>query len=253
MTQNRSRRFSILALAFFLLGIGASAAPQPQQDEQVRSVLFVGNSYSFGVPKEFSELCRKSGRTVKVDEITKGGWKLSDHEKNGSAKTFGEGWDVIVLQEQSQLPSFAENQIRAESLPACGTLVVAARKAGARAVLYETWGSRDGDKQNEKDFPNDTYAAMQARLISGYKFLAKETGAEIATVGEAWQIVRAHKPEIDLYLTDGRHPSASGIHLAASVFYAKIFHADPTKFPELDIPPAVAKILHEAAHDAEKI
>lgn len=242
----RTRRIAVIVIAIAsLVGNGAETKP-------VRSVLFVGNSYCFDVPKVFAQFCKQAGRDMKVEQITKGGWTFASHVASNSASRFADGWDVIVIQGQSQEPAFSEEQVRRDSLPAAAKLIAAAKAAGARAMLYETWGGHDGDKNNTKTFPNDTYEKMQDRLIAGYAMIAKESGAEIAPVGYAWRVVRTKHPEIDLYAKDGRHPGEAGVHLAASVFYAAIFRDDPTKLPALAIPADAAKALHEAAREATK-
>lgn len=243
MNSQRIRTRLIAAIVIAL----ASLVSHGAETKPVRSVLFVGNSYCFDVPKVFAQFCKQAGRNVKVEQITKGGWTFASHVASNSASRFTEGWDVIVIQGQSQEPAFPEEQVRRDSLPAAVKLVAAAKAAGAHAMLYETWGAHDGDKRNAATFPDDTYDKMQDRLIAGYAMIAKESGAEIAPVGHAWRIVRTKHPEIDLYAKDGRHPGEAGVHLAASVFYAAIFHDDPTKLPALAIPADTAKALHEAA------
>ena len=75
-------------------------------------ILFVGNSYSFKVPGSLARLVRDSGRKVVVESVTRGGWTLKRHA--GSKQTLArirEGsWDVVVMQEQSQIPSFGREQ-----------------------------------------------------------------------------------------------------------------------------------------------
>lgn len=255
--RSKSRRRFIAALAFIpFFAIGALAANRNGEAKSAAHkakpgelrVLFVGNSFSFDVPREFADLCRQNGRKVFVDQETPGGWNFAKHAQNGSMKRFSEGWDFIVLQGQSQETSFSEAQMRRDSLPPASDLVAAIRKAGAKPLFYETWGYREGDTKNK---PEDDFAKMSERIIAGYAMLAKETGADIAPVGQTWQLVRTRKPDINLYVDDGHHPSAAGIQLAASVFYATIFKADPTVLRGSGgVPPATAKVLREAARDA---
>ena len=73
-------------------------------------VLFIGNSYSFQIPKVFEKLAKVEGKKVEVEQVTKGGWKLVKHAaaKQTLDKISDGKWDVVVLQEQSQLPSFRQ-------------------------------------------------------------------------------------------------------------------------------------------------
>jgi hypothetical protein len=216
-------------------------------------VLFVGNSYTYQVPKTFEALCRDGHHAVVTGEATRGGWKLSDHAGGGTTNRFREGWDVIVLQEQSLLPSFPEETVRKMSLPAAQTLTAAARAAGARPLFYLTWGREKGNAQQAELFPNDTYTLMQSRLNEGYALLARETKSDLAPVGRAWQLARQLHPDIALYQKDGSHPSAAGVYLAACVFYAAICHDDPRRLTENNgLPAATAAHLRAAAAEAVK-
>jgi len=50
-------------------------------------------------------------------------------------------------------------------------------------------------------------------------------------VGPAWMLVREKRPELELYISDGSHPSAAGSYLAACTFYATLFRASPVGLP----------------------
>ena len=120
-----------------------------------------------------------------------------------------ERWDYVVLQEQSQIP--ARPDLRAElMLPAAAKLDVLAKQAGARTVLFMTWGREHGDPGA---VPGDTYAAMQARLDEGYLEARAMLGASVAPVGHAWATVMQRQPGLRLWLRDGCHPSRAGAYL----------------------------------------
>ena len=57
--------------------------------------------------------------------------------------------------------------------------------AGARTMLFMTWGYEGGD---EATVSGDTFAAMQSRLHDGYSELATElsSSVSVAPVGLAW-------------------------------------------------------------------
>jgi len=73
-----------------------------KQAETLR-VLFVGNSYSFKIPKQFGQLARAEGRKLEVAQVTKGGWTLAKHAASeDTLQQIAHGkWDIVVLQEQS--------------------------------------------------------------------------------------------------------------------------------------------------------
>ncbi len=197
------------------------------QQAKTLNVLFVGNSYSFKIPKEFEKLARSEGRSIEVGQVTKGGWTLAKH---AAARTtldqIANGkWDVVVLQEQSQIPAFADGQRSKEMDAAAKKLADAAREAKAIPVFFQTWGRRDGDQKNAAAFPNDTYAAMQKRLIAGYKNAASQAGgAYVVPVGEVWSVLRQMKQDDGLYAKDGSHPAQRGNYLGACVFYNALYN-----------------------------
>ena len=189
-------------------------------------ILFVGNSYSFKVPGSLARLVRDSGRKVVVESVTRGGWTLKRHA--GSKQTLArirEGsWDVVVLQEQSQIPSFGREQRSREMIPHARTLVSEIRKVGAVPVFFQTWGRRDGDLGNKGIFPNDSFEKMQGRLVTGYREVAAAVeGALVVPVGEAWaREIRAGRGK-RLFAKDGSHPSEAGVNLSARVFHSFLF------------------------------
>lgn len=235
------------------LAMGARGGPPRRSagGEGVVRVLFVGNSYSVAAPKTLARLCQSAGRRLEIEAVTPGGWRLSAHLNQGTAAKFTNRWDFIVLQDQSQAPSFPEDQVERTCVPAARDLAEAARKAGAVPLLFLTWGRRDGDQVNTEVFPNDTYEAMQDRLDRGYRRMSEASGAAVVPVGKAWRLARKRHPAIDLYVADGSHPSAAGAYLAACVFYGWIFKADPTSLKTDDgLPKETAAALRAAARDA---
>ncbi len=192
-------------------------------------VLFIGNSYSFKIPQQFKKLAQAEGRKLEVDQETKGGWTLAKHAASRQTlDRIAQGkWDIVVLQEQSQIPSFSESQRQQKMYPAAKSLAAAIREAGAIPVFFLTWGRQDGDQQNLKSFPNDTYATMQERLTQGYDNAAKQAGkAWVVPVGKVWATVRSEGKDDNLYAADGSHPSAGGNYLGASVFYTTFYDAE---------------------------
>ena len=189
-------RIAVFLLAVLVFGSVVRADSETQENLRRRlaeskapRILFVGNSYSFKVPGAFAALARKAGHPVEVEQVTKGGWTLKKHAaaKETLEKIRSGNWDVVVLQEQSQMPAFQRGQREKEMIPHAVALAAEARKAGAVPVFFLTWGRRDGDAKNAKTYPDDTFAKMQARLTTGYREAAAESGqALIVPVGPAW-------------------------------------------------------------------
>ncbi len=189
-------------------------------------LLFIGNSHTFvnDLPHTFAELARSGGQRVAVDMAAEGGWTLAQHADAAAtqAKMKSAAWNFVIVQEQSQLPA-SESTRTLRMYPAARRLVQQIKAVGATPVLFLAWGRRDG--WPEAGLPN--YEAMQAQVSYGYLSLAQELRTPVVPVGEAWLLARQRLPRVDLWQTDGMHPTAEGTYLAACVFYAAIFRQSP--------------------------
>ena len=228
-----------LACILHLIGASACSTPPPaplsssgvnarrELSERVKkspepAILFVGNSYSFGLPKAFSKLTAEQGKKVRVGHATYGGWCLEQHAKNpATLRKINNGrWDIVVLQEQSEIPAMSERKRASIMMPSLQKLVSQVRHVGAVPILYQTWGRRDGDKS----FSNDDFYAMTQRLRIGYHAAAENAGGLLVVpVGDAWESVVSAGQGAALFMEDGSHPSPSGNQLIAQTFYNTIF------------------------------
>ncbi|NQX03121.1 hypothetical protein HQ447_20875 [bacterium] len=205
------------------------AGPDPRRElaerlreKPVPAVLFVGNSYSFGVPKAFTQVAAENGRKVRVGHATYGGWSLRQHAANeATLRKIRDGrWDIVVIQEQSGIPALPPRQCAAAMFPPLRQLVVLVRQSEAVPLLYQTWGRRDGDAAVR----HDDFNAMTVRLRAGYRAAAGTAGGLLVVpVGDAWQREVAAGRGGGLFLADGSHPTASGNRLTAETFYHSIF------------------------------
>ncbi len=229
---------ALLKISCILSLLGSSAcsiqSPPPQGgggvdsrrelSERVRTrpelaVLFIGNSYSFGVPKGFSKHATAHGRKVRVGHATSGGWTLKRHSTHPpTLRKIREGnWDIVVIQEQSEIPALPAKKRAAAMFPPLLTLVAEARQQGAIPVLYQTWGRRDGDPK----IANDTFLKMNERLRNGYHAASAHAGnLLVVPVGDAWE---RKSPPNELFLEDGSHPSVAGNDLTSQVFFQTFF------------------------------
>lgn len=195
---------------------------KPASEPQPASILFIGNSYSFDVPEELRTTAAREGLKLRIKQVTNGGWTLKQHAENdGTLQAIREGgWDFVVIQEQSRIPSQPLKRAHA-MFPHVRKLADEVRKAGAKPVLYQTWGRRDGD---ELLHGKDNFHAMNRRLREGYHHAARITGGlTVVPVGDAWEKEVDAGRGAELYQKDGSHPSARGNRLAARVFYETLF------------------------------
>lgn len=215
----------------FLLAISAATADEMKplaamaarmKQAEKPSVLFIGNSYSFYVPKAFQKLAASNGRKIHVEQVTNGGWTLAQHAENPPTleKIRSRRWDVVVIQEQSRIPSYPASRRDPLMFPPLRKLVAEARKQGALPVLYQTWGHRNGNA----NLKGDTFEAMTKRLREGYRAAAADAGnLAIVPVGDVWEKEVAAGNADKLYQKDHSHPTDEGNALTASVFHQAMF------------------------------
>lgn len=197
-------------------------------------VLFLGNSYTEynNLPQLVASVALSKGDTLVFDAYTPGGQTFQQHSVSGICrdKILSRKWDYVVLQEQSQLPSFSPGRVESQVLPYAAALCQQVRNNDtcSRVMFYMTWGRENGDALMCMSYsPLCTFNGMQQRLRDSYLQMAETNHAEVAPVGMVWKYIREHSPEIILYDTDGSHPGLAGSYLAACTFYASLFHKSP--------------------------
>lgn len=202
---------------------------------QTKNVLFIGNSYTSvnNLPQLFADVAMSAGDTVFFDSNIPGGYTLQGHSVNATslAKIALGNWDYVVLQEQSQLPSFPNNQVATDVFPYAKLLdsIINVENVCSETVFYMTWGRKNGDASNCISWPPVcTYVGMDSLLNLRYKMMADSNNAILSPVGAVWKYLRQNFPLIDLYQTDESHPSLAGSYAAACCFYAALFRKDPT-------------------------
>lgn len=196
---------------------------------QSRNVLFIGNSYTEvnNLPLLIQQAARSAGYDITYQSNTPGGCTFRQHCSNASMDLIRQGgWDVVVLQEQSQYPAFPQNQVEEEVFPYAQRLVdtVRAYNANCTPLFYMTWGRRDGDQMNASEFPVlGTYWGMDSMLYERYMQMKQDNAAAVCPVGRVWRYIRTNHPDIELYDGDGSHPSMTGSYAAACAFFVMLF------------------------------
>jgi len=223
-------------LCLFIILTTAGAIPVDAAEPL--NVLFIGNSYTAAnnLPNMVTTLARAGKqRPIAAKAITPGGYTFAKHlalKKTQAAIKAGD-WDVVVLQQQSQMPVFMPDVTRSNAVKLHAE--IKEHNPDARIIFYLTWA--------REHIPD-----MQKGLNATYFAAAKETKSEVAPTGIAWEAARKANPELKLYTGDKSHPNAAGTYLTACVFYATIFDADPT-----GLPGAVARLSNEQAKELQTV
>jgi Secretion system C-terminal sorting domain/PKD domain len=221
----KTKLFLFVSLTFF----GYSYA------QESKEVLFLGNSYTYvnDLPQLLVEAAASVGDIVVKDQNTPGGYTLEWHSTNvTSLNKIKQGtWDFVVLQEQSQRPSLWDAYVEEYVYPFAQRLndTIVKYNPCAETAFYMTWGRENGDPSNCSDWPPVcTYEGMDDLLRERYLIMANDNEAITSPVGAVWRYLRDNNLNIDLYLSDGSHPSLAGSYAASIAFYTVIFRKDPT-------------------------
>ncbi|MFN5357152.1 MAG: PKD domain-containing protein [Bacteroidota bacterium] len=199
-----------------------------------KRVLFVGNSYTAAnnLPQMLSDLADSMGDSIVFASNTPGGYTFQLHSSD--ANTLGliqsQPWDYVVLQEQSQRPSFPQSQVNVEVYPYAQQLdsLIRLNNSCTETVFYMTWGRKYGDASNCATWPPVcTYSGMQEQLRLSYLNMGNDNNALVAPCGIAWQQSVSIDSTINLWVSDNSHPSLEGTYLNACVFYATLFRRSP--------------------------
>ncbi|MBP9150956.1 MAG: T9SS type A sorting domain-containing protein [Flavobacteriales bacterium] len=203
---------------------------------QETSVLFIGNSYIYtgDLPETLKSLALAGGDSIYHESNTPGGYTFQGHSTNATTlgKIASREWDFVVLQEQSQMPSFPPSQVASQTYPYAEILVdsIKSNYECTEPIFFMTWGRKDGDQSNCAGYPPlCTFEGMNARLRESYLEMGVDNEATVAPCGAAWLQMSVDDNFFwnGLYSGDGSHPSAWGTYLNACVFYATIYRKSP--------------------------
>jgi hypothetical protein len=251
--SHTSRLFGFLALLI------ASAAP-------AKSILFVGNSFTFGalspvmnwnastvtdlngdgvggVPALFKRFTEESGLQFDVSLETAAGRSLDWHWTNRRA-LLDRSWDDIVLQEYSTLdPDRPGDPARLLSASAKLAAMFRARNPKSRIALVATWS-----RPNLTYVPGEHWSgqpiermALDVRRADDRAQRATAAIGRVIPVGEAFNCAIAsgiadRNPydgiapgTVDLWADDHYHASTAGYYLEALTIFAAVTGRDPTR------------------------
>lgn len=233
---------------------------------QPRSILFVGNSFTFGamsdampyrkdsvrdlngdgmggVPALFKRFTVEAGLHYEVSLETAAGQTLAWHLANKRA-VIDRKWDAVVLQQYSTLDPDKPGDV-SSTTPAARDLarLLRSRNPAVDISLVATWTRPDLTYPPGKHWSGQTVQrmAMDLREADDQVRAAVPAIARVIPVGEAFNcaIARAVADpnpydgvapgQIDLWASDHYHASTYGYYLEALTIFAAITHRDPRK------------------------
>ena len=248
-------------MSLFLL-FAAAAAHQPP-----RSILFVGNSFTFGansdamtyrkesvtdlngdgmggVPALFKRFADEAGLRYSVSLETAAGQTLAWHLANKRA-VIDRPWDAVVLQQYSTLDPEKPGDVTT-TITAARDLAALFRKRNPRTdiSLVATWTRPDLTYPKDKPWSGQSVdrMALDLRKADDEVRSAVPTISRVIPVGQAFNCAIARKVadpnpydgltpgEVDLWAGDHYHASNEGYYLEALTIFTAVTHSDPRKF-----------------------
>ena len=219
----------LLAFAMLIFAYQQSMGAVPVTQVKTR-VLFIGNSYTNGIRTILSNMLRKQRLVADVDFLAPGGKTLAWHAGHGALEKIRKGnYDIVVLQEQSQMPAYPG--LKEPFIAAVKTLAKVVRERNGKPILLMTWGRRDGDQRNRRLAP--TFEKMQMLLGAGYRQAGREAKATVVPVGDVWWAIRRENLGLAkrMYQADGSHPSQLGAYVTALTVTCHLFDRQPKDLP----------------------
>ena len=257
MESTRCNHCRINVTSIFITALLSALCNASISAQELKRALFLGNSYTAynNLPQLTADVALSAGDTLEVASSTPGGYTFEGHLGNAASMdlvTQG-NWDFVILQQQSQMPAFPISQVEVETFPFATQLndSILANNPCAETVFYMTWGRENGDQQNCANWPPVcTYEGMDDLLRERYMMMAEMNEGIVSPVSVVWRYLRANHPDIDLFSSDGSHPSPTGSYVAAVCFYSALFRKSPLNaLFDYTIDNGHESIIRQTVHD----
>lgn len=226
--EKEMKQTKLITFLFFLFSIYTVNA------QQTKSALFIGNSYTAAnnLPSLVSSMATSVGHSLIHSAQTPGGAQLNQHISNSTVinSISGGKWNFVVLQEQSQKPSFSPSYVASNVFPFAKRLCDTIRMFDSctQPVFFMTWGRKFGDAGNCPSSPwLCTYEGMDSALAKSYNTMGTQNNAFVSPVGAVWKYIRNNDTTINLYTSDNSHPNINGSYAAACMFFTVFYRTDP--------------------------
>jgi len=193
-------------------------------DARACKILFLGNSLTYynAQPYILKMLAEKGEKRVFIDQHCEPGVQMDYHRwsKLSRLKIKEQAWDYVILQEAiAEIVSPESHELVLPFIAALKSMIYA-NNPDARIVYFMPYANKYG---YDYSFVHISYQEHQLNINVGTKIFAETADLMIAPLGQAWSLVRAERPDIELYNADEQHPSYAGSYLGAAVYYAAIF------------------------------
>lgn len=221
------------------------------------SVLFIGNSFFYYNNSMHNQVSRfvaagMPEQKFRATSVTISGSGLDWHDVNSyfrpggiGAYSFAAGnkvvfndpkgklFEVAIMMDCSQCP--VHPTLKGIFTEYAKKHSATVRQHGAKPVLFMSWAYADVPE-------------MTQQLATAYTQAANDNDAFVIPAGLAFARSIAQRPDINLYVSDKRHPSLAGTYLAAATIYASLYKQSPVGLNyNAGLDEEVARFLQEVA------
>lgn len=252
------KRVAMALVASLILAAGAVG-----QAADGGSILFIGNSFTFGsgsavhyyrnntvkdlnnegvggVPALFKVFAEQAGLQFDVALETRGGVGIDFHLQNKKTEIESRAWDVVVAHGYSTLDQ-AKPRDPAKLISTSKELADLMRSRNPKVELFltATWSRPDQIYPDKGAWAGKAIDVMGKDIRAAYDQAASASGAKVIPVGDAFN--RAMKigfadtnpydgldaGKIDLWTYDNYHASTFGYYLEALMVFGRVTGRDP--------------------------
>lgn len=210
---------------FFLLLLGLVISAGQGAFASSKTVLFVGNSYTYAydMPSLIQRMTASVGDKLIYAAHTPAGATIRQHANSQhlAQAIQAKPWDFVALQTQSQESAFSQSDFEASVYPNMQSVVkqIRANYSGTVPLFFMTWGYENGVLSRCLFLPYFcTFRGMNDKLQARYLFYARENHGAVVPAATLWRVLRDEYDTLDLYESDGNHPSFVGGYANACAF-----------------------------------
>lgn len=222
------KRFLLIVLCSLPLS-ACSSKSVPDSDKL--KILFIGNSYTYNndLPGQIKAMAENHDdvSSVEVKSLTPGGAALQDHlDSSFTMSVLKDGeWDIVIFQGNS-LETLKDPIGFKEYALALSEVAI---EAGTEVYFFETWARVEDHSVYTESWSGGSPTEMQKRISNAYASIAEVAPVTVIPIGRIWRDSIKEYPEVELYSSDGSHPTHQGSYLTACTIFTVLFEQDPTE------------------------
>jgi len=184
-------------------------------------ILFIGNSltYFHEQPSMLYRLSSQLDKSLYIEQATIPGAQLYHHLSSEFTmdKISSQKWDAAILQEGLLNIAFtSEHNYIITDIDSMKSIILE-NNPDTKIYYFLPYSLKNGLSGGM------TFLESQDLILKGTLKVAEKTDVMIAPVGQAWNNVILNRQDLELFASDGSHPSYKGAYLSACVYFAALF------------------------------